>query len=61
MLDVYAATPYPKGVWSVVWAPEFNSWLKEHLEVFVLEDQDVGESIAAINEMIADLNKKYGL
>jgi multiple sugar transport system substrate-binding protein len=61
VLDVYSATPYPKGVWSVVWAPEFNSWLKEGLEVFVLEDQDVGEAIEEINEKIADLNKKYGL
>ena len=61
VLEVYAATPYPKGIWSVVWAEEFNSWLKETLQEFLQDDGDIIETIEAINEEIADLNKKYGL
>ena len=61
VLEVYAATPYPKGVWSVVWAEEFNSWLKETLQEFLQDDGDIVETIEAINEEIVDLNKKYGL
>ena len=61
VLEVYAATPYPKGVWSVVWAEEFNSWLKETLQEYLQDDGDIVETIEAINEEIVDLNKKYGL
>ena len=61
MLGVYAATPYPKGIWSVVWAEEFNSWLKETLQEYLQDDSDIVETIEAINEEIVDLNKKYGL
>jgi ABC-type glycerol-3-phosphate transport system substrate-binding protein len=61
VLEVYANTPYPKGVWSVVWAEEFNSWLKETLQNFLLEDGDIVETIEAINEQIASLNEKYGI
>jgi ABC-type glycerol-3-phosphate transport system substrate-binding protein len=61
VLEVYANTPYPKGVWSVVWAEEFNSWLKETLQNFLIEDGDIAETIEAINEQIVDLNQKYGI
>ena len=61
VLEVYSHTPYPKGIWSVVWAEEFNSWLKETLQEFVQDDGDIVETIEAINEEIADLNRKYGL
>ena len=61
VLEVYANTPYPKGVWSVVWAEEFNSWLKETLQNFLLEDGDIAETIEAINEQIVSLNEKYGI
>ncbi len=61
VLEVYAATPYPKGIWSVVWAEEFNSWLKETLQEFLQDDADIIETIEAINEQIAGLNEKYGL
>jgi multiple sugar transport system substrate-binding protein len=61
VLEVYANTPYPKGVWSVVWAEEFNSWLKETLQNFLIEDGDIAETIEAINEQIASLNEKYGI
>ncbi|MEO1016340.1 MAG: hypothetical protein AAFY56_01415 [Pseudomonadota bacterium] len=61
VLDVYAATPYPKGIWNVVWAEEFNSWLKEELQNFLLDDGDIAELIEAMNEQITDLNDKYNL
>lgn len=59
VLDVYAATPYPKGVWAVVWSEEFNSWLKETLQNFVTEDGDIAGTIEEINGKINDLNRKY--
>lgn len=61
VLDVYAATPFPKGVFSVVWAEEFNSWLKETLQNYLLDDGDIVETIEEINGKIASLNKKYDL
>ncbi|NJM92182.1 MAG: carbohydrate ABC transporter substrate-binding protein [Rhodospirillaceae bacterium] len=59
VLDVYAATPYPKGVWAVVWSEEFNSWLKETLQNFVTDDGDIAGTIEEINGKINDLNRKY--
>ena len=61
VLDVYKATPYPKGIWNVVWAEEFNSWLKETLANFLLNNGDIGEVIDGANGKIAELNEKYGL
>ncbi|MEM7025510.1 MAG: extracellular solute-binding protein [Pseudomonadota bacterium] len=61
VLEVYANTPYPKGIWSVVWAEEFNSWLKETLQNYLLDDGDIVETIEAINEEIDSLNSKYGI
>ena len=61
VLEVYANTPYPKGIWSVVWAEEFNSWLKETLQEFLQDDGDIVETIEAINDQITDLNAKYNL
>ncbi|MFO1037569.1 MAG: extracellular solute-binding protein [Geminicoccaceae bacterium] len=59
VLEVYAATPYPKGIWAVVWSEEFNSWLKETLQNFVTEDGDIAGTIEEINGKINDLNRKY--
>lgn len=61
VLSVYAATPYPKGVWNVIWAEEFNSWLKETLQNYLLDDGDIVETIEEINERITELNDKYDL
>jgi ABC-type glycerol-3-phosphate transport system substrate-binding protein len=61
VLEVYAATPYPKGVWNVVWAPEFDAWLREHLQEFLLQDLPVQPTIEAINDRIRQLNAQYGL
>jgi multiple sugar transport system substrate-binding protein len=61
VLDVYKATPYPKGIWNVVWAEELNSWLKETLANFLLNNGDIGEVIDGANGKITELNEKYGL
>jgi multiple sugar transport system substrate-binding protein len=61
VLGVYAATPYPKGIWNVVWSEEFNSWLRDELQEFVLNDGDIASMLTAINEQISSLNSKYGI
>ena len=61
VLEVYAATPYPKGVWAVVWSEEFNSWLKETLQNFVTGDGDITATIEEINGKITALNQQYGI
>jgi hypothetical protein len=61
VLDVYAATPYPKGIWAVVWSEEYNTWLKEELQNFLTNDGDIKETIEAMNTKIEELNKKYGI
>lgn len=61
LLDVYAASPYPKGVWNVAWSEEFNSWLRDHLQNFLLKDRPVTDTIEEINEKIVSLNRKYGI
>ena len=58
-LDVYAHTPFPKGIWSVVWAEEFNTWLKEKMFAFLQQDLGVDDTVGAINDKITQLNKKY--
>mgnify|MGYP001171661585 FL=1 len=61
VLEVYKNTPYPKGVWSVTWAPIFNSWLKETMTEFLLEDKSVEDTVNAINDKINELNDEYGI
>ena len=61
VLEVYKNTPYPKGVWSVTWAPIFNSWLKETMTEFLLEDKSVEDTVDAINNKINELNDEYGI
>lgn len=59
VLDVYAQTPFPKGIWSVVWAEEFNTWLKEKMFAFLQKDLAVDDTIQECNAKITQLNKKY--
>ena len=61
IIETYAATPYPKGIWNVVWAPEFNSWLKETLFAFLMDDKPVDEIINGIVDKINELNGLYGI
>jgi len=61
LIELYSKTPYPRGVFNVVWAPEFNSWLKETLQNFLLKDRPVAETIQAIVDKISELNDRYGV
>jgi ABC-type glycerol-3-phosphate transport system substrate-binding protein len=61
LLELYAATPYPKGLWNVVWAEEFNAWLKEKLFAFLQQDLATSDVITEANDKITQLNKKYKL
>ena len=59
LIEVYAHTPYPKGIFNVVWAEEYNSWMKEKLFAFFLKDLAVKDVIDQTNDKITQLNKKY--
>jgi multiple sugar transport system substrate-binding protein len=59
LLEIYAKSPYPKGLWNVVWATEYNAWLKEKLFAFLLQDLPVADAINEANDKIVVLNKKY--
>ncbi|WP_127144483.1 ABC transporter substrate-binding protein [Pelagibacterium montanilacus] len=61
LLDVYATTDYPAGIWNVVWAEEFNSWLRDKLFAFLQNDLPVEEVINEANAEIERLNDRYGL
>lgn len=61
LLELYAQTPYPTGSWNVVWSEEFNSWLKDELQLFLSEDRDVAATIEAINAKITALNEEHGI
>ncbi|MBE0479126.1 extracellular solute-binding protein [Candidatus Aerophobetes bacterium] len=60
-LKVYEHSPYAKGVFNVVWAEEFNAWLKETMQRFLLEDRPVDATINAIRDKINELNALYGI
>jgi multiple sugar transport system substrate-binding protein len=60
-LKVYEETPYAKGVNNVVWSTEFNSWLKETLQVFLTEDKPIDETVNKISDKINELNDLYGI
>ncbi len=59
LIEVYSHTPFPKGIWSVVWSEEFNGWLKEKLFAFLQQDLTTESVITEANDEIARLNKKY--
>jgi hypothetical protein len=61
VLQVYSNSPYPRGIWNVVWASEFDAWAKETLSVFVTDDKDVDETIKAFVDKINELNQNYGI
>lgn len=58
MLALYNAAPYPP-VWKMVWAEEYNSFLRLRLGQFLSNDEDIEEFIAELNTEIEKLNKKY--
>ena len=59
LLKVYQTANYPKGVWNVVWAEEFNGWLKEKLSSFLLNDEASADVVNETNDKITELNQKY--
>ncbi len=59
VLDVYAKTPYPRGIWNVVWSEEFNFWLREKLFAFLQKDLDAASVIDDANTKMGELNKRY--
>lgn len=59
VLEVYSKTPYPKGIWNVVWSEEFNFWLREKLFAFLQQDLEAEAVINEANEKIVELNKRY--
>ncbi len=59
LLDIYSRTPYPKGIFNVVWAEEYNAWMKEKLFAFLLQDMPVKDVIDQANDKIGALNKKF--
>jgi len=59
LLEIYSHTPYPKGIWNVVWAQEYNVWIREKLFAFLLQDLPVSDVINQANDKIVALNKKY--
>jgi len=61
VLDIYNASPFPKGVWLVTWSEEYNSWLKDSLSNFLVQDGDINTMINASNTKIKELNEKYGI
>ncbi len=61
LLELYANAPYPRGVFNVTWSTEFNGWLRETLQEFLLNDEPVDEMINAICNKINDLNAQYGI
>jgi multiple sugar transport system substrate-binding protein len=61
VLEIYNATPFPKGAWLVTWSEEYNSWLKDSLSSFLVQDGDITAMINASNAKIKELNEKYGI
>jgi len=59
VLEVYAKTPYPRGIWNVVWSEEFNFWLREKLFAFLQKDLEAESVIKDANAKMEDLNKRY--
>ena len=61
LLDLYAHTPHPNGVWNVVWSEELNSYLRKVLGNFLLKDQPVADVVNGVSREIARLNEKYDI
>ena len=58
LLKVYANTPAP-DFWKTIWAEEFNSFLRQRLGQFLLNNEPSANVIKDMNEKINQLNKKY--
>ena len=61
LMEIYETASYPKGVFNVVWSAELQTFLKETLNDFLLNDLPVEDTINAINAKIDELNTTYGI
>jgi len=61
MIELYEYASYPTGVFNVTWSPEFQSFLREELQSFLLNDSSVERTIDRINSEIDRLNRVYGI
>ncbi|WP_346309049.1 hypothetical protein, partial [Limnohabitans sp.] len=59
-LEVYSNTPAPE-FWKTIWAEEFNSFLRQRLGRFLLNNEPTSVVIKDLNDKINQLNKKYKL
>lgn len=59
LLTIYTKAQAPNDVWQVVWAEEFNSWLRKRLADFLLKNQPVANVVADMTTQITSLNRKY--
>ena len=60
LLTLYANAPHPP-MWKVVWAEEYNSFLRQRLGRFLIRDEPVEAVIADFNARIKRLNARYRL
>lgn len=60
LLKVYANAPYP-NVWKLVWAEEYNTYIRDQLGQFLINDEPVENVIAKFNEKMNELNAEHGL
>jgi ABC-type glycerol-3-phosphate transport system substrate-binding protein len=61
LMEVYENAQYPMGTFNVVWSSEFQAFLRETLQDFLLNDQPVEDTIDLINNKIIELNQIYGV
>ena len=60
LLTLYANAPHPH-MWKVVWAEEYNSYLRQRLGRFLIKDESVETVISDLGKKISDLNRKHKL
>ena len=60
LLTLYANAPHPH-IWKVVWAEEYNSFLRQRLGRFLIKDEPVEDVVSDLNSKIAELNKDHGI
>jgi len=61
VMKVYQNLPFPKGTFTVIWADDWNSWLREYLQRFLTENVPVDKAVQDMTDKINQLNTTYGL
>ena len=60
LMKVYVNSPYP-DCWKMIWAEDFNTFLRERLGRFLLNNEPTADVVKEMNDKIHQLNKKYKL